>query len=109
MNKKIVFSLLALLLSVTILSGCGIGGSSQKTVEIIAKGFQHDFWKAVKKGADEAGKKHGVKINFVGPEGEGAIAAQVEMINNAINKNSIIATSCIRNQSISIFAGICNG
>lgn len=86
MNKKIVFSLLALLLSVTILSGCGIGGSSQKTVEIIAKGFQHDFWKAVKKGADEAGKKHGVKINFVGPEGEGAIAAQVEMINNAINK-----------------------
>lgn len=60
--------------------------TSQKSVEIIAKGFQHDFWKAVKKGADQAGKDLGVKINFVGPEGEGAIAAQVEMINNAINK-----------------------
>lgn len=60
--------------------------TSQKSVEIIAKGFQHDFWKAVKKGADEAGKDLGVRINFVGPEGEGAIAAQVEMINNAINK-----------------------
>ena len=29
--------------------------------------------------------------------------------NNAINKNSIITTSCIRNQSIAFFAGICNG
>lgn len=56
------------------------------TIEVIAKGFQHDFWKAVKIGADKAGTEMGYKVNFVGPEGEGAIASQVEMFNNAINK-----------------------
>lgn len=56
------------------------------TIEVIAKGFQHDFWKAVKIGADKAGTEMGYKVNFVGPEGEGAIASQVEMFGNAINK-----------------------
>lgn len=93
-RKKIIFCLMALVTAIAVLTGCGGGSTtSQKTVEIIAKGFQHDFWKAVKKGADQAGKDLGVKINFVGPEGEGAIAAQVEMINNAINKKP--AAICI--------------
>lgn len=85
-RNKLFIGLFALITAVAMLTACGGDVSSQKTVEIIAKGFQHDFWKAVKKGADQAGKDLGVKINFVGPEGEGAIAAQVEMINNAINK-----------------------
>lgn len=57
------------------------------TIEIVAKGFQHDFWQAVLAGSKKAEAELGVKTNFVGPEGEGAIAAQVEQINNAINKN----------------------
>lgn len=85
-QKKLLSCFLAMGVTVISLSGCGGTQTSGKTVEMIAKGFQHDFWKAVKKGADQAGKELGVKINFVGPEGEGAIAAQVEMINNAINK-----------------------
>lgn len=85
-KTKLIASLLALWTVIAVLAGCGDTTTSQKSVEVIAKGFQHDFWKAVKKGADQAGKDLGVKINFVGPEGEGAIAAQVEMINNAINK-----------------------
>lgn len=55
-------------------------------VEIVAKGFQHDFWQAVLKGTEKAAKEFGATTNFVGPEGEGAIAAQVEQLNNAINK-----------------------
>lgn len=55
-------------------------------VEIVAKGFQHDFWQAVLKGTEKAAEEFGVATNFVGPEGEGAIAAQVEQLNNAINK-----------------------
>ena len=87
MNKKKLYAVLSVLILLPILlTGCGGANSSQKTVEVIAKGFQHDFWKSVKQGADKAGKELGVKVNFVGPEGEGAIAAQVEMINNAINK-----------------------
>ncbi len=94
MNKKKLLAVLtALFLISALLTGCMGGNSSQKTVEVIAKGFQHDFWKAVKQGADKAGKELGVKVNFVGPEGEGAIAAQVEMMNNAINKKP--AAICI--------------
>jgi len=55
-------------------------------VEIVAKGFQHDFWQAVLKGTEKAATEFNVTTNFVGPEGEGAIAAQVEQLNNAINK-----------------------
>ncbi|MBK0347624.1 ABC transporter substrate-binding protein [Aerococcaceae bacterium zg-ZJ1578] len=65
-------------------------------VEVIAKGFQHDFWKAVNKGADEAAKEFGAKINFVGPQNETAIAEQLEQINNAINKGpSAIALAAL--------------
>lgn len=61
--------------------------ASDITIEIVAKGFQHDFWQAVLAGSKKAEAEFGVKTNFVGPEGEGAIAAQVEQLNNAINKN----------------------
>ena len=34
------------------------------TVEIVAKGFQHQFWQVVKQGADAAAADLGVSINF---------------------------------------------
>lgn len=96
--KKLSALALATILTGTMLTGCGSGSSSSEsaeadtsasgeiTVEIVAKGFQHDFWQAVLKGSEKAAGELGVKTNFVGPEGEGAIAAQIEQINNAINK-----------------------
>lgn len=63
------------------------GDYSDVTVEIIAKGFQHDFWKAVKLGTEKAAEELGLKsTNFVGPQNESAIAEQVEQFKNAINK-----------------------
>lgn len=62
------------------------GSDDEMVVEIVAKGFQHDFWQAVLMGTEKAAEEFGVKTNFVGPEGEGAIATQVSQINNAINK-----------------------
>lgn len=56
------------------------------TIPVIAKGFQHQFWQAVKKGSEEAGAKYGVKVEFQGPESENAIAQQVEYFNTAINQ-----------------------
>ena len=56
-------------------------------MEVIAKGFQHDFWKAVNKGAEKAAQELGAKVTFVGPQNETAIAEQLEQLNNAINKN----------------------
>lgn len=84
-KSLIVCTIAALIFTFTACSPNNNGGKSGE-IEVIGKGFQHDFWKAVKTGAENAGKEMGYKVNFVGPEGESAIAAQVEMFNNAINK-----------------------
>lgn len=55
-------------------------------IEVVAKGFQHQFWKSVNNGADEAAEEYGATIKFVGPENETAIQEQVQMLSNAINK-----------------------
>lgn len=63
------------------------GDYSDITVEIVAKGFQHDFWKAVKMGSEQAAQDLGLKsTNFVGPASESAVAEQIEQLNNAVNK-----------------------
>lgn len=53
---------------------------------IIAKGFSHQFWQAVKAGAEEAAKANGVKITFEGPNTEAEIDKQTDILNAAIAK-----------------------
>ncbi|MFC3419990.1 ABC transporter substrate-binding protein [Salinicoccus hispanicus] len=90
----------ALILTVSVIAACGNGSDEESSeaeategesegmvVEVVAKGFQHDFWRAVKQGAQEAADENGVEMKFVGPKDESAIAEQVEMLNNAVNKN----------------------
>lgn len=55
-------------------------------VEVLAKGFQHQFWKAVNQGADQAAADLNATITFQGPQNETAIQEQVQMLANAINK-----------------------
>lgn len=98
LKKVVALSLATLLVSGLALTGCGAketaktdtdknATSGEKMhVEIIAKGFQHDFWQAVLQGTEKAAKDFNVTTNFVGPETESDIADQVEMLNNAINK-----------------------
>src|SRR5699024_6162928 len=91
--KQKLFMFMSLAFIVSILVACGNsndasgnnngngGGNGDVTIEIVAKGFQHDFWRAVKLGAEEAAEDLEAKINFVGPKDEQAIAEQVEMLN----------------------------
>ncbi|MGL6220641.1 MAG: ABC transporter substrate-binding protein [Lacrimispora sphenoides] len=74
---------------------------SSISVEIVAKGFQHDFWKAVKMGSEQAAKELGLKsTNFVGPANESAVAEQIEQLNNAVNKQpSAICLAALDTQS----------
>ena len=96
MKKSLKFAIATFACVSAILAGCSSksgGGSASSSkggdfkVEVIAKGFQHDFWKAVNKGASKAADELGAKITFVGPQNETAIAEQLEQLNNAINKN----------------------
>ena len=85
---KLAIAAFASLLTLGGVSSTGFVAHAEETrVEVIAKGFQHDFWKAVNKGAEKAAGELGAKINFVGPQNETAIAEQLEQLNNAINKN----------------------
>lgn len=58
----------------------------QIEIEVVAKGFQHQFWKAVNTGAENAAKDLNAKITFQGPENETAVQEQVQMLANAVNK-----------------------
>lgn len=98
-NKKNnwIKSLVGGLASVLLLTACGTsddvseddGGEvadGDMHIEVVAKGFQHQFWKSVNDGADQAIEEYGATMNFVGPENETAIQEQVQMLSNAVNK-----------------------
>lgn len=55
-------------------------------IPVISKGFQHQFWIAVKSGADQAAKDLGVKVTFEGPETEAMVDKQMDMLAAALAK-----------------------
>ncbi|MBI5950347.1 MAG: ABC transporter substrate-binding protein [Chloroflexi bacterium] len=55
-------------------------------IPVISKGFQHQFWQAVKLGSENAAKDFGVEITFEGPESEAMVDKQVEMFQTALDK-----------------------
>ncbi|WP_284645171.1 ABC transporter substrate-binding protein [Paenibacillus silviterrae] len=92
------------LLVATILSACA-GGAQQSSapapndskpagnqsaekmyIPVISKGFQHQFWQAVKQGAEKAAKEFNVEITFEGPETESQVDKQIEMLQAALGK-----------------------
>ena len=65
----------------------GTGGSGDKPyIAIVSKGFQHQFWQAVKKGAEQEAAKQGATITFEGPATEKEVEAQITMLTNALAK-----------------------
>jgi ribose transport system substrate-binding protein len=67
-------------------AGSNGGGGGQPYIAIVSKGFQHQFWQAVKQGAEEEAKAEGARITFEGPPTEQDIEQQVTMLTNAIQK-----------------------
>ena len=55
-------------------------------IPVISKGFQHQFWQAVKLGSEKAAKEFNVDITFEGPETEAQVDKQVEMFQTALDK-----------------------
>lgn len=68
--------------------GLSVGYASAEEVYIplISKGFQHQFWQAVKAGADQAAKDFNVKVTFEGPETEAMVNKQIDMLSAALSK-----------------------
>ena len=60
---------------------------SKPYIAVISKGFQHQFWQVVMKGAKDAAEEYNVDMTFDGPASESEINTQVDMLNAAIAKN----------------------
>jgi ribose transport system substrate-binding protein len=60
--------------------------SSNTYIPVISKGFQHQFWQAVKQGSEKAATDLNVKISFEGPENETQVDKQIEMLQAALDK-----------------------
>lgn len=61
--------------------------SKSKTVAVITKGSDSDFWNDVKNGAFSAATEYNIDITFEGPDSEEDYESQNKMIENAVSKN----------------------
>ncbi|WP_029192721.1 substrate-binding domain-containing protein [Paenibacillus harenae] len=61
-------------------------GDKKLYIPVISKGFQHQFWQAVKQGAEKAAAELDVEITFEGPETESQVDKQIEMLQAALDK-----------------------
>ena len=95
MRKRTKFGVVATaLVSALVLAGCaGTATESEDAsgdklfIPLISKGFQHQFWQAVKTGAELEAAELGVEITFEGPASETEIENQLAMFQAALDKN----------------------
>lgn len=79
-----------------------VENGSKPYIAVVSKGFQHQFWQVVKKGAEDAAAKYDVSITFEGPASESDINDQVNMINSALAKKpAALALAVLDTQSVS--------
>jgi len=87
MKKKLI-TLAVAATAVALVAGTtqGANAASSKPLRLIfiSKGFDHQFWQAVKKGAQEQGKKMNATVQFIGPANESLIDHQLQMLDDAI-------------------------
>lgn len=116
MKKKVLAVLLGGCMVVGMLAGCGSKADDTKNAdgdtktdgsgdskgyhfEVVVKSFQSSYWQAAVQGINQACDELGVTANTTGPNAESDIADQVNMLNNAINKNpdGIALAACDQN------------
>ncbi|KAA3658508.1 MAG: BMP family ABC transporter substrate-binding protein, partial [Chloroflexi bacterium] len=68
-------------------AGADTAAEGERYIAVISKGFQHQFWQAVRAGAEQAAVDYDVTITFEGPETEAQVDKQVEMVQVALDKN----------------------
>ncbi|WP_299907131.1 ABC transporter substrate-binding protein [uncultured Paracoccus sp.] len=80
-------SLMAALAAGTLLATSSLAMAQDKMyIPLVSKGFQHQFWQAVKAGADKAAAEFGVEVTFEGPDTEAQVDKQMDMLAAALAK-----------------------
>ncbi len=107
MSSKKLFIILSLVVAATVLAACAgpaattaapvatnapapttapTTAAAKPYIPVISKGFQHQFWQAVKQGVLQAGVDFNVDVNFIGPETESMVDKQIEMLQTELDK-----------------------
>lgn len=68
-------------------AGGDTDSGEQPYVALVSKGFQHQFWQAVKSGAEDAAEEFDVEVTFEGPDTEADVDQQVQMLQTALDKS----------------------
>ncbi|XAS71889.1 ABC transporter substrate-binding protein [Micrococcaceae bacterium Sec5.1] len=97
-NRRSFLTLTGLALGAVAIAGCEAPAGSASAsgaaadgakpyIAVVSKGFQHQFWQAVKQGADKAAKEFNVDITFEGPNTEKDVDQQIQMLTTALGKS----------------------
>lgn len=77
-----------------------VKADDQLYIPLVSKGFQHQFWQAVKQGADQAAKEFDVRVTFEGPDTEAQVDRQIDMLAAALaNKPAAIGFAALDSQA----------
>ena len=94
MKKRLLSGLVAAATLSLVVAGCapssgGDGGDSNEKpyIALVSKGFQHQFWQAVKAGAEQAAAEFDVEVTFEGAATEGSVEQQIQLLQTVIDKH----------------------
>ena len=93
-KKRTMGAIVGTVAAALVLAGCASGGGSdtggadgdKPYVALVSKGFQHQFWQAVKAGAEQAADEFDVEITFEGPDTEADVDQQIQQLQTALDK-----------------------
>jgi ribose transport system substrate-binding protein len=73
--------------AIALVGAAGLARADDVYIPLISKGFQHQFWQAVKAGAEQSAAENKVKITFEGPETEAMVDKQIDMLSADLAKH----------------------
>jgi ribose transport system substrate-binding protein len=99
LNRRMLIGAAAAL---SLLAGAGGASAQDKPyVALISKGFQHQFWQAVKLGADKAGTEFDVRVSFDGPDNETQVDKQIDMLAAVLaNQPAAVGIAALDSQAV---------
>lgn len=87
LNRRTLMSTLS---AAALIMGASVANAQDKVyIPLISKGFQHQFWQAVKAGADKAAEEFGVEVTFEGPDSEAQVDRQIDMLAASLAKKPV--------------------
>ena len=84
LNRMQISTLLG---AAALVAAVAVSRANETYIPLVSKGFQHQFWQAVKLGAEQEAQKLSVKISFEGPETEAMVDKQIDMLSADLAKH----------------------